>query len=314
MLVSRSRKTRSTSKGLESLETVNDAHRPRMLLFAGVWLVGFFVYFFSLDLPNNQGYPRSRVWLDLPDLLSSVSVSGPNNGWRYLPQRFDVWLVAGAILAGAWGIGHLALRFIGVGLPRRSSERTVFAFGLGLSALSLTTLGFGLLGWQSRVLFGALICAAVSFECFFRWRGLPKDGDRMTEFGTGNRDPNEDSVDALLKAGCLAAISPFVLAMLLGATLPSTDFDVNEYHLQGPKEFYQNGRVTFLPHNVYTSFPFLTEMLSLLAMVLVNNQIYPESYAQLMHVPWHGWTFNPKTTSMERSLRPLPPAILMPWR
>ena len=26
-------------------------------------------------------------------------------------------------------------------------------------------------------------------------------------------------------------------------------------------------------------------------MVLVNNQIYPDSYAQLMHVPWHGWTF-----------------------
>ena len=50
--------------------------------------------------------------------------------------------------------------------------------------------------------------------------------------------------------------------------MPTTDFDVKEYHLQGPKEWYQQGRITFLPHNVYTSFPFLTEMLSLWGMVL----------------------------------------------
>jgi hypothetical protein len=59
--------------------------------------------------------------------------------------------------------------------------------------------------------------------------------------------------------------------MLLGALLPSVDFDVNEYHFQGPKEYFQNGRITFLPHNVYTSFPFATEMLTLLAMVLRDD-------------------------------------------
>ncbi|MFO1093756.1 MAG: phospholipid carrier-dependent glycosyltransferase [Planctomycetaceae bacterium] len=63
-------------------------------------------------------------------------------------------------------------------------------------------------------------------------------------------------------------VSPFLLAMLLGAMLPTTDFDVKEYHLQGPKEWWQAGRIAFLPHNVYTSFPFLTEMLSLWGMVL----------------------------------------------
>lgn len=66
----------------------------------------------------------------------------------------------------------------------------------------------------------------------------------------------------------LIILAPFLLAMILGAALPSVDFDVNEYHFLGPKEYFQNGRITFLPHNVYTSFPFGTEMLTLLAMVL----------------------------------------------
>lgn len=69
----------------------------------------------------------------------------------------------------------------------------------------------------------------------------------------------------------LATLIPFLLATLLGACLPSTDFDVNEYHFQGPKEFFQAGRISFLEHNVYTSFPFGTEMLTLLAMVLEGD-------------------------------------------
>src|SRR5262249_47502340 len=69
----------------------------------------------------------------------------------------------------------------------------------------------------------------------------------------------------------LATLIPFLLAMLLASILPSTDFDVNEYHFQGPKEYFQAGCVKFLEHNVYTSFPFATEMLTLLSMVLRDD-------------------------------------------
>ena len=37
--------------------------------------------------------------------------------------------------------------------------------------------------------------------------------------------------------------------------LPPVDFDVREYHLQAPKEFFQPGRISFLPHNVYANMP-----------------------------------------------------------
>jgi 4-amino-4-deoxy-L-arabinose transferase-like glycosyltransferase len=64
---------------------------------------------------------------------------------------------------------------------------------------------------------------------------------------------------------------PFVAMILLAGMLPPLDFDVREYHLQAPKEFFQQGRITFLPHNVYADMPLGTEMLSLLAMVLADD-------------------------------------------
>lgn len=59
--------------------------------------------------------------------------------------------------------------------------------------------------------------------------------------------------------------------MILGAMLPTVDFDAIEYHVQGPKEYYQTGRIAFLPHNVYTSMPFSIEMLHLLGMEVVDD-------------------------------------------
>ncbi|MBI3861473.1 MAG: glycosyltransferase family 39 protein [Planctomycetia bacterium] len=150
-------------------------------------------------------------------------------------------------------------------MPGGSTERTVFAFGAGLAALSLLTLGAGLAGALSRSLLSGVIIAAAVIESVLRF-GI---------FGCSNQ-ATTPPLPPLTKGGrtvrrqwlVLIPCVPFVLAMLLGSMLPSVDFDVNEYHFEGPKEFYQAGRITFLEHNVYTSFPFGTEMLTLLAMVL----------------------------------------------
>ena len=70
---------------------------------------------------------------------------------------------------------------------------------------------------------------------------------------------------------CWSLVWLFGFFFLTGAIQSPVDFDVKEYHLQGPKEFFQQGRISFLEHNVYTSFPFLTEMLSLAGMVLAGD-------------------------------------------
>jgi len=79
------------------------------------------------------------------------------------------------------------------------------------------------------------------------------------------RRENVDRSPALLCA------VPFAAILLLGAMLPPVDFDVREYHLQAPKEFFLQGGIGFLPHNVYANMPLGTEMHALLAMVIAGD-------------------------------------------
>ncbi len=252
-------------------------------------LIGFCVYFFSITLPNNPEYSRRELLELLPvNLLENIDPTptqdAPASGWHNLPQRFDLMLVAGIVLSGAWGIGHLLLRILRIPFERSQVERTVFAFGLGLSALSLTTLAFGMAGLLERALLGGLIALAVVTEVTlrvvtYRRRQISEKNQapphlvRPTAPKDKTRRGDREFVSyKTAKIGVVVlAITPFLLAMFLGSMLPSVEFDVKEYHLQGPKEFYEAGQISMLPHNVYTSFPFLTEMLSLLGMVLRDD-------------------------------------------
>ena len=81
---------------------------------------------------------------------------------------------------------------------------------------------------------------------------------------------------------------------LVAATLPPgmlwpddpLPYDVLEYHLQGPREWYEAGRIEPLRHNVYTFFPFNVEMQFLLAMHLRGGPWAGMYLAQLMHVAY----------------------------
>src|SRR5262249_5175318 len=77
-------------------------------------------------------------------------------------------------------------------------------------------------------------------------------------------------------------IAPFVVVTLLGSMLPATDFDVLEYHLQGPKEYFQAGVLTFLHHHVYTNMPFDVEMLHLLGMAVMADWWWGALTGQLL--------------------------------
>ncbi len=60
-------------------------------------------------------------------------------------------------------------------------------------------------------------------------------------------------------------------------------YDVLEYHLQAPREYYEAGRVHFLPHNVYAQFPQQVEMLYLLLMHLRGGPYAAAIACQLLH-------------------------------
>src|SRR5579872_2944896 len=116
---------------------------PLLAPLAVLWLALIVGCFFSVELIQSPRFTRWDFWVYVPDLIDPPprDVNAGHSGWQYFPQRFDLLAVAAVILGGAWGAGHLALRIVRPPLAARSLERTVFAFGLGLAALSLVTLG-----------------------------------------------------------------------------------------------------------------------------------------------------------------------------
>lgn len=244
---------------------------PIFVRGALIWLLLFFIAFISFTLPNNPSISRWDIVTNLPylllDLIDPLPEENPHPaGWRYFPQRFPLIGVAFVILAGAWGLGQIVTRLIRIPLAPFTIERTVFAYGVGISGVSLLTLGGGLLGILSQTLCYLVLGLSALLG------GVSAYTESKRNIGSApplKQSPLETaSQETLFRGACCLLILPFVLSMFLGSMLPSTDFDVLEYHFGGPKEFYQQGYIGFLPHNVYTSFPFLTEMLTLLAMSL----------------------------------------------
>lgn len=225
------------------------------------WVWGFLVVFICQPLPNNGNIPRYEILPLLPFALMDA-VDPPQEtgslprGIVYLGERLPLWGAAAFIAVTAWAAGTLLLCCL-PDLQLTASERIYFAVLTGFSLVSLLTLGLGLIGWLSPGIFWG-VQALLIIGAAYRVRGTAKldaaDGARTW------RD-----------WWWVAAALPFVLGMSLGSLSPSTDFDVNEYHLGGPKEWFLSGGIHFLEHDVYTSFPFLTEMLLLNAMVLFGD-------------------------------------------
>jgi hypothetical protein len=142
-------------------------------------------------------------------------------------------------------------------------ERLLLTDGVGLSLLSFLTLVLGLKGDLRRpVLIPACIAGAVGAVIWFvDWRERSSRSTRIT------REP----VSGWLSLHWLWLAAPFALLVMLGGMLPPIEFDVREYHLQAPKEFYQLGRIEFLPHNVYANMPLGAEMWALAAMVIEQD-------------------------------------------
>ncbi|MED5447713.1 MAG: hypothetical protein VYA62_05755, partial [Planctomycetota bacterium] len=144
------------------------------------WLVGFFVLFFwaTPQLPNNSEFLRTGLLAQSPAaLLDAVDPPQERMGWRYLPQRFGVWVTAAWMLLGAWGLGRLAWRLITRGDRGDSGLNavdglTVFVLtmGVGLSALSLLTLVCGLVGALDRRVVVGVPVAALLAELVWWWR------------------------------------------------------------------------------------------------------------------------------------------------
>ena len=157
-------------------------------------------------------------------------------------------------------LGWLLLRAVGADRGLARAETLFFSCAAGISATSLYMLAIGLAGHlHGRVwlVVPAAIATAMAMIVlamrYMNRKHVPAQ-DHTTADGSSP------------STGWLWLGVPFALAILLGGTLPPVDFDVREYHLEVPKEFFLQGRIGFLPHNSYGNMPLGAEMLSLAAM------------------------------------------------
>src|SRR5271157_5423711 len=160
-----------------------------------------------------------------------------------LPERSPIVGAAALVVLAALGLGELILAGLRLRDGMRTGERLAVDFGIGTTALGALTLLAGRAGLLDPWIF---------------------------RIGLG----------VIAMAGLV--IAPFLVIMFLGAMLPAIDFDVLEYHLQGPKEYLQAGRIAFLPHNVYTSMPFGVEMLHLMGMEVLGDWWWGGLVGQLL--------------------------------
>ena len=276
---SRPRSEPTVANGTSSTETDLPVALTWRVVLGLAWLIAFTAWFYGFGIPNGGPVSRWMVWsvlpFDLLDLLDPpVNPNAAPWSWLYLGQRVPFLITASLIWLGAWGLGSLVLRSLRLGETFDRAERLYFAGCLGMAAVSLGMLGLGLFGWMSRWPLLAVIVASAVVEVWLWHREgeAPAEprGRETIEDKMARQEPRPPDTNTLARWMPLV-VAPFVFCLLLGAMSPQTDFDVVEYHLGGPKEWMQQGRIARLPHNVYTSFPFLTEMLLLCGMVLQSD-------------------------------------------
>jgi 4-amino-4-deoxy-L-arabinose transferase-like glycosyltransferase len=172
----------------------------------------------------------------------------------WMAERGPIFFWALALWGTFLAVGHLFLRTFGYRPLATRGEWWAISWGLGGAIVSLMVQGLGLLGMMNRWVFLSIGLASIALM-FASLRGC-----RFITLPTAKG----------FMFGCLL-VMPMVALTFLSAMLPTPDYDAHAYHLLGPKEWFLAGRIHFLPHNVYTTFPFLTEMFSLLGMILTSD-------------------------------------------
>ncbi len=263
------------------------------------FVVGTLVYlvvFYAADIRKLL----ALRWLLIPDVMVSDWMGG-EGGQAGMADRLGILLAAGLILFVCYATGQLLVKRLLAAAHASRLERTLFSFGVGLNLWSLYTLAVGLAGFlQTRwVLFGpALLVAA--WWALDHLRNSPRTAGNRSEIaappasddtlpgdGTRRRAPDAGATTPLPEPAAtngradapsgwmhvvVAATVVFGLVILLGSMLPPWHFDVREYHLQVPKEWFLQGSAGFMPHNIYGNMPLGAEMHTILGMALMPGQ------------------------------------------
>ena len=236
-----------------------------LIVFVGFTLA-YAIAFYRADAFADGFRRKALDFVAAPDQLFVLWCGGEKGRFSLL-DRWPLAILSAIVLTSAWLAGRLALRLLGVTAVLDRLERAVFALGVGLNLLSLYALTVGLAGGlQLRWLFVLPLAALVAANVAIEWLQQRADANSPPAV-----ERNSD-LDDRRWLGWLVPAVPWAAVIVLAGMLPPVAYDVREYHLQAPKEWFQNGRIDFLPHNIYANMPLGSELTSLWAMALVGGR------------------------------------------
>lgn len=278
------------SKNVAIVQVMPTPIRTVTLVIAFVAVV--FYWWMFLAQPVVDGLQLNRAWFVLSALLVPEGYffgSWTDNGRLPLgimdraPILFETiaWLALAMIIGTPFCKGLDSLSSKNEASQNFASDlvSTSLACLCGLALLSTLTLFVGLAGGLHSalpLLAGVLVLMFISgsqTKIPFLCRPI-----RILSTKTSTPASNDPCNDLrrgifqrVLTSFVIAATLWLGIVIMLGSCLPPTEFDVVEYHLQAAKEFYQAGRIDFVPHNIYINMPLGAEMHSLAAMTLMQK-------------------------------------------
>lgn len=243
-----------------------DQEGPSQTLLNGLLALLLAALAFSLVWFLNQPILQSRpaagsrlslltTWLVPEGIFMAFTGRdrGAAQGFAIL-DRWPIVSVGTIYLLAGWGLGQLIFKPLTRVVQFRPLEKFVMGHALGLQALSLIGLAAGLLlqGSAITLVLRLLVLTFAILGMVFCIRDLYQTSRRHRAVGSAtSSSPSNWQV---------LTIVVLSIPLLLSAMLPPSDFDVREYHLQVPKEWFQQGSISYLPHNIYGNMPLGAEM------------------------------------------------------
>lgn len=157
---------------------------------------------------------------------------------------------------GVWGVGELITEKL---LPAAAlpEERLLFSFAAGFLAIGIAVLAYGMQTTTAMTWVLTAIATTIALLKRNEFAKLCHDLPPPLRFPLGTHAArNLCSTFALI---CITA--SFVYALT-----PPVQSDAIRYHLGAPQEYLKAGKITYLPHNAFSNFPFLAEMHFMLAL------------------------------------------------
>lgn len=242
---------------------------------------------------TNASFAGSRFEASIPYLapiaVASIAIALASPATLIVILTDGAWPAAIILSAAGWGAWPAK------SLTRNAKnggQEFAVATAIGMGLMAAMALSLGVMGLLSRTI--ALVLVGL---------GLVLGISRLAVFATGNQVSVGNTTEPALanstakrqqavKIAVLLPLAVPIFVALAGATLPpgllwreeAGGYDVLEYHLQVQREYFERGRIEFLPHNVYASFPQQIEIFYLLLMHLTGSAVDAAIPAQVFHV------------------------------